>query len=426
MSFVDKVVVKISAGNGGNGKRSFRHERYVDKGGPDGGDGGNGGNVVLEASRNQNTLAAFRYNKELNAEHGHPGGTSRKHGKTAPDLIVKVPVGTQAADSSGKIYADLIEDGQREIIASGGKGGFGNAHFVSSIRQAPNFAEKGEPGAEIELILELKIIADIGLVGLPNAGKSTLLSRLSNARPEIADYPFTTLKPNLGVVDIDNSNSLLIADIPGLIEGASTGKGLGHEFLRHIERTRLIVHLVDLYQDDVAATYRVIRKELKAYSMLLAKLPELVVLNKIDGVDPDLLKEKTKQLKSALSKKSDFLQISAQAGINLDKLKYQLKAMIDHIEPEVKKVEKYIIPVLKITDESHAWEVVKTKSGGFIVTGPKIEQFASRTDLDNQEAINRLKVIMKRMGILHELNRQGLEFGDTIYFGKAKKNSFYY
>ncbi|HEY4963107.1 MAG TPA: GTPase ObgE [Candidatus Saccharimonadales bacterium] len=426
MSFVDKVEVKISAGNGGNGKRSFRHERYVDKGGPDGGDGGNGGNVVLEASRNQNTLATFRYNKELVADGGQPGGTSRKHGRSASDLIVKVPVGTQAADSTGKIYADLIVDGQREIIANGGKGGFGNAHFVSSIRQAPNFAEKGEPGEVVELTLELKIIADIGLVGLPNAGKSTLLSRLSNARPEIADYPFTTLKPNLGVVDIDKSNSLLIADIPGLIEGASKGKGLGHEFLRHIERTRLIVHLVDIYQEDVAATYKIIRKELKAYSPLLAKLPELVVLNKIDGVDEQLLKEKTKQLKACVTKKTDFLPISAQAGTNLDKLKYLLKAKLDAITPEVKVAQEDPIPVLKITDKSDAWEVVKTKSGGFIVTGLKIEQFASRTDLDNQEAINRLKVIMKRMGILHELNRQGLEFGDTIYVGKAKENSFYY
>jgi GTP-binding protein len=426
MSFVDKVVVKISAGKGGNGKRSFRHERYVDKGGPDGGDGGNGGNVVLEASRNQNTLAAFRYSKELVADDGQPGGTARKHGRSATDLVVKVPVGTQASDESGKIYADLIEDGQREIIASGGKGGFGNAHFVSSIRQAPNFAEKGEPGEEIELTLELKIIADIGLVGLPNAGKSTLLSRLSNARPEIAAYPFTTLKPNLGVVDIDKATSLLIADIPGLIEGASLGKGLGHEFLRHIERTRLIVHLVDIYQEDVASTYKIIRKELKAYSPLLAKLPELVVLNKIDGVDEEIVKEKIKQLKACVTKKSDFLTISAQAGTNLDKLKYLLKAKLDAIKPEVKVVQEDLVPVLKITDQSDAWEVVKTKTRGFIVTGTKIEQFANRTDLENQEAINRLKVIMKRMGIIHELNRQGLEFGDTIYIGKLKKNSFYF
>lgn len=423
MSFVDKVEVSVSAGTGGNGKRSFRHERYVDKGGPDGGDGGNGGDVVLEASTNQNTLAAFRYNKELQAEHGQPGGTSRKHGKSAKDLIVKVPVGTQATDSEGNIKADLVVDGQRQVIALGGRGGFGNAHFVSSIRQAPNFAEKGEPGETLELTLELKLIADVGLVGLPNAGKSTLLSRLSNARPEIADYPFTTLKPNLGVVDIDNTTSLLLADIPGLIEGAAGGKGLGHEFLRHIERTRLIVHLIDIYQEDVAKTYKIIRNELKAYSPLLGDLPEMVVLNKIDGVDPEILKDKKAQLKKVIKKDSKLSEISAQAGTNLDKLKFSLKKTIDEITPDEVKVEVPVIPILTITDQSNAWEVTKVEDG-YHISGPRIEHFANRTDVDNPEGVGRLRDIMKRMGILHELRRQGVELGDRIYIGKDHKTMF--
>jgi GTP-binding protein len=423
MSFVDKVEIKISAGDGGNGKRSFRHERYVDKGGPDGGDGGNGGDIILEASRNQNTLAAFRYSKELLAEAGQPGGTSRKHGRSAPNLIVKVPVGTQASDDQGQIYADLVIDGQQHIIAKGGKGGFGNAHFVSSVRQAPNFAEKGEPGQSLNIILELKLIADVGLVGLPNAGKSTLLSRLSNARPEIADYPFTTLTPNLGVVDIDDKNSLLLADIPGLIEGAAEGRGLGHEFLRHIERTRLIVHLIDIYQEDIAGCYLIIRNELKAHSSKLAKLPEIVVVNKIDGIEPNLLKLKVKELKNKLPKKTKLLEISANAGINLDKLRYELKSAIDTIKPTEQLEPVELVPTLTITDQSDAWEVTKQKDG-YLITGPKIEQFASRTDLDNPEAINRLKVIMRRMGIIHELNRRGLNLGQRIYIGKEKLNSF--
>jgi GTP-binding protein len=425
MSFVDKVQVNVSAGKGGDGHRSFRHERYIDKGGPDGGDGGNGSDVILEASRNQNTLAVFRYNKEIVAPDGQVGGKSRKHGRSGKKTVVMVPVGTQAIDADGKIYADLVSDGQQQVIAKGGKGGFGNAHFVSSVRQAPNFAEKGEPGEQFSLFLELKIIADIGLVGMPNAGKSTLLSRLSNARPEIADYPFTTLTPNLGVVDVDDSTSILLADIPGLIEGASSGKGLGHEFLRHVERTKLIVHMIDVYQEDIKATYKVIRNELKAYSKLLADLPEVVVINKIDGLDNETLKAKVKELKTVLKKKSKLLTISAQAGINLDELKYDLKKELEAIKPEVAVVEENPVPVLTIQDKSDAWKVEKTNEG-YLVIGNKIEKFARRTDISNPEAITRLKVIMKRMGIMHELHRQGLNVGNRIYIGKDLANNFVY
>src|SRR5579884_4168647 len=270
MAFVDKVTVTVAAGNGGDGKLSFRREKFIQKGGPDGGDGGHGGNIILQASRNQNTLAAFRYQKELKAEPGQPGGSRRKHGRSGRDLIVAVPVGTVAANGEARQVADLVEDGQTVVVARGGKGGFGNAHFVSSRRQSPAFAEKGEPGEKHELLLELKMIADAGLVGLPNAGKSTLLSKLSNARPEIADYPFTTLTPNLGVVDIDRESSLLFADIPGLIEGAAEGKGLGDEFLRHVERTAILLHLVDVTSDNVVDDYRTIQNELKMYRSNLA------------------------------------------------------------------------------------------------------------------------------------------------------------
>lgn len=276
--FVDKASVKVKAGDGGDGKLSFRHEKFIDKGGPDGGDGGHGADVVLLASRNQNTLANFRYQKELNAEPGQPGGKSRKHGKNGQALVVAVPVGTVAFDAQGVVIADLFEDGAKAVIAHGGKGGFGNAHFTSSTRQAPRVAEKGEPGEELTVTLELKMIADVGLVGLPNAGKSTLLSVISNARPEIANYPFTTLTPNLGVVDVDKKSSLLFADIPGLIEGAAEGKGLGDEFLRHVERTAVLVHLVDAYNEDVAQAYQTIQDELKAYKVDLSTRPQVVAL----------------------------------------------------------------------------------------------------------------------------------------------------
>ena len=274
--FVDKAVVQLKAGDGGNGAVSFRHEIYVDKGGPDGGDGGNGGDIILQASRNQNTLAAFRFHKLLTAQLGQPGSKRRMHGRNGRDLLVQVPVGTAVVDLDGKLLIDITEDGQKVIIASGGKGGFGNAHFVSSTRQAPRIAEKGELGEEKELVLELKMIADVGLVGLPNAGKSTFLASVSNAKPEIASYPFTTLTPNLGVVDVGDNSSLLIADIPGLIEGASEGKGLGDDFLRHVERSGVLLHLVDAYNDDVQIAFKTIYEELKAYKIDLTKRPQIV------------------------------------------------------------------------------------------------------------------------------------------------------
>jgi GTPase len=326
--FVDKVQVAIKAGDGGNGVVSFRTEKFVDKGGPDGGDGGKGGDIVFVASRNQNTLAAFRFQKEIKAQPGKAGFSRKKHGRSGKDLEVAVPVGTVVIDNQGVVLADLAHDGDRSIIAKGGHGGFGNAHFVSSTRQAPRIAEKGEPGQELEATLELKMIADVGLVGLPNAGKSTLLSVISNARPEIANYPFTTLKPNLGMVDVDKENSLLFADIPGLIEGASEGKGLGDDFLRHVERTAVLVHLIDIYNDSVADAYKTIQSELKAYKVDLTKRPQIVALTKIDGMDEDIIADRMEELKAVVPKKAELFAISAPSHTSIREMLFAVNKKV--------------------------------------------------------------------------------------------------
>ncbi len=417
MSFIDKVSVTVAAGKGGNGKISFRREKFISKGGPNGGDGGDGGNVVLVASRNQNTLAAFRYQKELKADFGQPGDKNRKHGRSAKDLIVPVPAGTIATDTQGTVLADLVEDGQQAVVAKGGRGGFGNAHFVSSRRQAPKFAEKGEPGEILELQLELKMIADVGLVGLPNAGKSTLLSKLSNARPEIADYPFTTLTPNLGVVDLDKQASILVADIPGLIEGAAEGKGLGHDFLRHIERTAVILHLIDAYVENVADAYKTIRAELKAYQPDLLKRPEVIALNKVEGLDEEIVADLTKQLQKAAPKKTPVFAVSALAGTGLKPLLFAVKEQVDkeRARQPVATVDTGV-PVLKMTDTADAFNVVK-EGNTFVITGERIEKFARRTDFDSVEGVQRLRDIMRRSGIMHELRRSGVQPGQTVRIG---------
>jgi len=417
MSFVDKVTVRAQAGKGGDGKLSFRREKFIDKGGPNGGDGGKGGDVILHASANQNTLASFRYHKELKAESGQSGGKNRKHGRSGNDLIVAVPVGTIASSEDDKMLADLTQDGQTAVIAHGGRGGYGNAHFVSSRRQTPKFAEKGEPGEALDIRLELKMIADVGLVGLPNAGKSTLLSKLSNARPEIADYPFTTLTPNLGVVDVDKDSSLLFADIPGLIEGAAEGKGLGHDFLKHIERTAVILHLIDAYHEDVAANYQIVRAELEAYQPELIKRPEVIALNKVEGLDQAITDDLIAQLKRVAPARTPIFAISAQAGLGLQPLLFAVKAAVSSVRAQPPEPEaEPTIPVLKLAETADSWQVSK-KGVGYIVTGPKIEQFAARTDFQNEQAVQRLRDIMRRQGILHELTRKGIKPGQTIRFG---------
>ncbi len=414
MSFVDKVAVTVTAGAGGDGKLSFRHEKFIDKGGPDGGDGGDGGDIVLVASRNQNTLASFRYQKEVKADNGKPGDKRRKHGRSAKDRIINLPVGTVATNNNGVVVADLVEDGQKVVAARGGRGGFGNAHFVSSRRQAPNFAEKGEPGEVFDLQLELKMIADVGLVGLPNAGKSTLLSKVSNARPEIANYPFTTLTPNLGVVDIDKSISVLFADIPGLIKGAADGKGLGHDFLRHIERTAVILHLIDPYNEDVAIAYQTIKAELAAYEPGLVKRPEIIALTKVEGLDDEIIADLTNQLQSVTSKKTQIFAISSQSDQGLKPLLFVIKHKVQLARAKSSPITpEPTIPVLTLTNTSDAYTVTKEDSL-FVVRGERIEKFARRTDFDNTEGVARLRDIMRRAGIFHELRRQGIEPGQTI------------
>jgi GTP-binding protein len=418
MHFIDRVEIDVIAGDGGDGKLSFRHEKFIDRGGPDGGDGGNGGDVILVASRNENTLATFRYQKEVKAENGQPGGKSRKHGRSAPDLLVAVPVGT-VATYEDKIIADLVADGQQAVIASGGKGGFGNAHFVSSTRQAPNFAEKGEQGDTKHLTLEIKMIADVGLVGLPNAGKSTLLSRISNARPEIADYPFTTITPNLGVVDIDKDVSVLFADIPGLIEGAADGKGLGHDFLRHVERTAVIVHLVEAYNEDVVGAFTTVRDELSAYDKQLGKRPVIVVLTKVEGLDDEIINDLLTQLKSVVKRGTKVMAISSQSGQGLQELLFAVKAEVVKARAKQQKaIETQGVPVIRLTDTSQQWKVEKVESG-FRVSGPRIEKFAARTDFANEQGVRRLRDIMKKMGIMHELRRQGVEAGSRVIIGPS-------
>jgi GTP-binding protein len=417
MKFIDHVTVTVQAGDGGNGRTSFRHEKYVDKGGPDGGDGGNGGDVIFRASRNQNTLVSFRYHRELVAQSGGAGDKVRRHGKNGKDLYIEVPVGTVVTNAEGLTLTDLTEDGQEAVVAQGGRGGFGNAHFLSSVRQAPNFAEKGEAGELAELTLELKLIADVGLVGLPNAGKSTLLSVVSNARPEIADYPFTTLTPNLGVVDVNKESSLLFADIPGLIEGAAEGKGLGDEFLRHVERTAVLLHLVDVTSEDVVADYEIIQNELKTYRQNLAEKQQIVVLSKIDLILPEELAEKRAAFEKILPKDSQLFAISSQAHENLQPMLYAILATVvaERKRQAVEIPEEKLVPVLRLKDQS-SWRVSR-EGDVFMVSGSKIERFAVRTDFSNDEGVRRLRVIMRKQGIMHELVKQGIVPGNTVRIG---------
>ena len=417
--FVDKVKVAIKAGDGGNGMVSFRQEKFVDKGGPDGGDGGNGGDIIFVASRNQNTLAAFRFQKEIKADPGKAGFRRNRHGRSGKMLEVPVPVGTTVTSLEGDVLADLVHDGDKVLIARGGKGGYGNAHFVSSTRQVPRVAEKGEPGDEFEAVLELKVLADVGLVGLPNAGKSTLLASISNAKPEIANYPFTTLIPNLGMVDIAKENTLLFADIPGLIEGASDGKGLGDEFLRHVERTSVLVHLVDMYNDDVAAAYNTIQAELKAYKIDLTKRPQVVVLTKVEGMDEEIVAEKLAELKAVIKPKTTpLMAISAASKVGVREMLFavQKKVVAERKKQAAKEPEHIGVPIITLKVED-SWKITKI-DGGFRITGRKIERFASRTDFENEHGEQRLRDIMKKMGIMHKLIKEGITEGDVIVIGR--------
>ena len=422
--FVDNAQVFVKAGKGGDGAVSFRHEKYVDKGGPDGGDGGRGGDVVFRATKDLNTLLNFRYKPEWIAENGQGGSKRNRRGRSGEPLVVKVPMGTLVR-RDGIVVADLIVDGQEAVVARGGDGGFGNAHFKSSTRQAPRIGELGEPGDEFEAQLELKLLADVGLVGFPNAGKSTFLSVVSNARPEIANYEFTTLTPNLGVADVDDG-SILIADIPGLIEGASEGKGLGDQFLRHVERTAVLLHMIDAYSDDPAEKYQTIRRELEKYSPELMRRPEVVVLTKCEGLDQEIIAMQATAIQN-VAPEAEVLTISSQTHEGVKELLRLLRAKVESRRQEEAALaaeESDVVegmPVISLSEEqvADAW-TVEREAGGYRVIGEKIEKFARRTNFEQFEAVNRLRDIMRKLGITHELIRQGAIGESVVYIGEAE------
>ena len=419
--FVDNATVVVKAGDGGSGIISFRSERGMAKGGPDGGDAGNGGNVVFTASDNQNTLANFRFQKELKAEDGKNGAKDLMHGRRGKKLEIAVPVGTQLR-VNGDLIVDFTHDGQSEVVAEGGRGGFGNAHFTSSTRQAPKIAEKGELGEEFTIEMELKIIADVGLVGLPNAGKSTLLSVISSAKPKIANYPFTTLNPHLGVAKVDKGMELLVADIPGLIDGASDGKGLGDEFLRHVERTQVLLHMIDVYSDDIVRDYKTIQAELKNYKVDLSLKPQILAVTKIEGLDADIVEDQIKTLKKA-AKKTPIYAISAISSDGLKQLLYDLHKTVSaqrHLaESLVDETDK--LPVIKMKENEDIWHI-EIKKRYSVITGKKIERFARRTDFASEDGVRRLRDIMRKMGIMKNLEKRSLEPNTKIYFGDDRED----
>lgn len=419
--FADTATIEVRAGKGGDGRSSFRHEKFRALGGPDGGDGGRGGSVIARVDHNLNTLTAYRHAKTIRAEDGQPGGSERKHGKSGADITLAVPQGTQIW-SGADLLADLATSTAEATIARGGRGGFGNAHFKSSTRQAPRQAEFGDPGEAHQLRLELKMVADVGLIGLPNAGKSTLLSVISAAKPEIGDYAFTTLVPNLGVVDQDGF-SFLAADIPGLIAGASQGKGLGHEFLRHIERTTVLLQLVDGQSDNVAGDWRTVDDEVQAYGHDLGRKPRLVVLTKIETLSANDIKSKLKSLRDLSGE--EVFAISAQAHQGLPEL---LRAVVKLVQvaraDRERRSAAAAIPVINTIPEADHWTVAAEAPGTWRVIGRRIETFARRTNFTEPDAVRRLHNILVKLGIAAELRRQGAAVGDTIHIGPANTPSF--
>ena len=411
--FLDQTRIFIRSGNGGSGAISFRREKYVPRGGPDGGNGGRGGHIIIDATNDLNTLSNFRYQQHFRAENGEPGGAANRFGKAGADFIIKVPVGTLIRNTeTGKILADLTEPGSQVIILRGGRGGRGNTNFATSTRQTPQFAEKGEPGTELTIELELKLLADVGLIGFPNAGKSLLLSKISAARPKVADYPFTTLIPNLGVVD-HKTESFVAVDIPGLIEGAHQGVGLGHQFLRHIERTRLLVHVVDLsglsgrdpYQD-----YLQINQELSLYDPELVKKEQIVAANKIDLLESRIAWEKFQ----SQVVDGTVIPISAATGEGIDRL-------LDVIIQKLALIPKYTtITVAELEPEQSTneagTEIIK-EGQTYRVKNKTLEKRILRYDLENEYSLQSLQRLLKRWGINQALVDQGVKEGDLVRIG---------
>lgn len=411
MQFLDKSKIKVISGQGGNGMVAWRREKYVDMGGPAGGDGGLGGDVYFIADENMSTLMDFRYKSVFKAEAGVNGRSKNQHGRCGKHLYIKVPVGTMLRDlKTGNIIGDLVNHGDMVLAAKGGRGGRGNARFATAQKRSPQFCEPGEPSIERDLELELKLIADVGLLGMPNAGKSTFISVISSAKPKIADYPFTTLVPNLGVVKKPTGDGYVVADIPGLIEGASEGIGLGHEFLRHVERCRFLVHIVDLTQENPMGNYKTINAELQKHSERLANLYQIVALNKIDSVDE---KDVKKYLKAFKKVAKDVFTISAVTGENIEELKNFISQKVDEIPKPTFDIDIKEDFDAYNNDDSE-FEIIKADKNTFVVSGGKIKRLAFVTDGRNQEQVLRLQNILTNMGVFAELKKKGIKDGDTI------------
>lgn len=400
--FWDNVEIEVAAGRGGDGLVSFRRERAEAKGGPDGGDGGNGGNVIVVADTSINTLADYARQKMFKADSGQPGGRAKRHGKSAEGLYLAVPVGT-AIFEGDKLIADLLKAGQEIMLAKGGRGGFGNAHFTSSTRRTPRHAELGEPGQERAIRLELKLVADIGLVGIPSAGKSTLLARVTSAKPKIAEYPFTTTVPQLGIATIDRKR-LVLADIPGLIEGAHQGKGLGDAFLRHIERTKVIIHLLDATRPDPVKDYRAIRHELESFSHALLEKPECIALNKVDVLDAEMRELLQDDLTNRLGR--NVYLISAVSGEGIRELFRQAAVLAARYRPPKQPLE---IPTFTLADLAPRAVSVTKQGERFKIQGPTLERLVKQTDFTNPQAAARFWWVMNRLGANKQLEKLGAQ-----------------
>jgi GTPase len=412
--FIDKAEILVHSGRGGDGMVHFHREKYVPRGGPDGGDGGRGGDVILEVRPTLNSLQAFRFTTRFEAADGKGGGTNNKSGKSAENLVVSVPPGTLIYDATtDALLGDLTSPGQQLVVCKGGRGGRGNPHFKSSINQIPRTAENGEPGEEKRLRLELKLIADIGIVGVPNAGKSTLLSVLTNAKPKIAAYPFTTLDPNLGVANVDDETTVVLADIPGLVEGAAEGVGLGHDFLRHIQRTRVLIHVLDGLSADPLEDFLQINSELALFDPGLAKKPMLVALNKID--QPEVL-EAWPKLKKELKKRGyEAMSISALARTNVRELLLKAVTLLSELPP-VEETEQPM-PVYRLVEDPHAFTIVR-EPNGYRVKSAAIERAAEMTPFDQSGSVRRFQKLMERLGVDKALREAGAQEGDTVYIGE--------
>ncbi|MCL1975219.1 MAG: GTPase ObgE [Firmicutes bacterium] len=410
--FHDYAKINVKGGDGGNGLVAFRREKYVPLGGPAGGDGGRGGHVILEGDMNLRTLTDFKYRRHYKAGKGIAGGPKNMTGANAPDLIIKTPLGTVVRDEEGRQIADIVTSGQQMLAATGGRGGRGNSSFASGKHKAPEYAENGEPGEERWLTLELKLLADVGLIGLPNAGKSTLLSQVSAASPKIADYPFTTLTPNLGVVRLDDSSEFVLADLPGLIEGAATGIGLGHRFLRHAERCRVLVHILDMYPQegkDPAYNFAVIQEELKLYKANLGLLPQIIAANKMDlpGAAENLQK-----LRSSLGNDFAIHPISALKGEGLKPLLWSIIRLLEEAPPPMIEAIEEIRQT--IVQAEKPFLINEIAEGLWQVCGKRVEKLVAMTDLDNDEAVLRMQHIFISMGLEEALRKAGVNVGDTV------------